>query len=327
MSYGSPKWAGWVLDEAASLPIIKAAYDAGITTWDTADVYSNGESERILRSAMDKYSIPRERVVILSKCFFGVSDDVGFPIASARDPDAMPPNALGLSRAHIFDAVQASVKRLGTHIDVLQIHRLDLSVGAEEIMRALNDVVEKGWVRYLGASSMSAWQFAHLQHVAEKHGWHKFVSMQNFHNLLYREEEREMIPYCRHTGVAVIPWSPLARGVLTRPWGERETTREKTDVALKGLIRSRENEVDKAIVDRLEEVAKKHGVSMACIATAWCIKQGDIPIVGIGSLERVAQTVQNSNFVLSDEDAKYLEEPYLPKPPTGYDAVGVWRSN
>lgn len=158
----------------------------------------------------------------------------------------------------------------------------------------------------------------HSQNIAEKHGWHQFISMQNYHNLLYREEEREMIPYCKHTGVALIPWSPLARGVLCRPWSERSTQREKTDNFLKNLIRSRENEIDQSIIGRVEEIAKKRGVSMATIATAWSIHKGDIPIVGMSSKERIEEAVANSRFELSEEEVKYLDEPYLPKPIQGY---------
>jgi len=175
-------------------------------------------------------------------------------------------NQVGLSRKHILDAVDASVTRLGTHIDVLQIHRLDRATPKEEIMRALNDVVDSGKVRYIGASSMAAWEFQQLQTVAKERGWHQFISMQNYHNLLYREEEREMIPYCDYTGVGLIPWSPVARGVLCRPWGERTTKREGTDNFLQNLIRKRETEVDKAIVDRVEEVAGKKGVSMTAVS-------------------------------------------------------------
>lgn len=165
---------------------------------------------------------------------------------------------------------------------------------------------------------MAAWEFQTLQNIAEKHNWHKFISMQNYYNLIYREEEREMIPYCRDTGVGLIPWSPIARGALARPWGSRDTKREQTDNYLKSLIRSRETEVDKAVIDRVEEVAKKHGVSMTCIATAWCIKKGVMPIIGLGSKERIDEAVRNAKFELSDEDAKYLEEPYLPKNIQGY---------
>lgn len=319
MSYGSKDWQGWVLEEDESLPLLKHAYDSGINTWDTADVYSNGASEKIIAKAMEKYKIPRSKLVLLSKCYFGVSEDGSQPsIASASTNDGPTVNQVGLSRKHIFDAVENSVKRLGTYIDVLQIHRLDRSTPKKEIMRALNDVIEKGWVRYIGASSMYAWEFQELQWIAKTNGWHEFISMQNWHNLLYREEEREMIPYCKATGVGLIPWSPVARGVLCRPWGERTTLRENTDNFLQRMIRSRESEVDKAIVDRVEEVAKKHGVSMTCIATAWSIKKGCCPIIGLNKKERIDEAVANSAFQLSDEDAAYLEEPYLPKPISGH---------
>ncbi|OCL05277.1 Aldo/keto reductase [Glonium stellatum] len=319
MSYGSDEWQPWVLNEDAALPLLEHAYKVGINTWDTADIYSNGRSEEIVGKALKQYNIPRSRIVILSKCYFGVATDgTQPPIATVSTNDADMVNRVGLSRKHIFDAVDASVERLGTYIDVLQIHRLDRATPREEIMKALNDVIESGKVRYIGASSMAAWEFQALQNIAEKHGWHKFISMQNYYNLIYREEEREMIPYCKDTGVGLIPWSPVARGVLTRPWGDRTTTREKTDKFLASLIRARENDVDKAIIDRLEEVAKKRGVNMTTIATAWCIKKGVIPIIGLSSKERIDQAVENSKYQLSDEDAKYLEEPYLPKAIQGY---------
>ncbi|KAF2765557.1 Aldo/keto reductase [Teratosphaeria nubilosa] len=289
MSYGSPEWQEWISNEE------------DLNTWDTADVYSNGEPERIIAKAIAKYEITRSKLVILSKCHFGVAIDGTQPRISAMSAnDGAMVNQVGLSRKHIFDAVEASVQRLGTYIDVLQIHRLDRSVPRKEIMKALNDVVEKGWVRYMGASSMAAWEFQESQWIARTNGW------------------REMIPYCQHTGVGLIPWSPVARGVLTRPWSERSTKHEQSDNFLQSLIRKRENEIDKAIVDRVEEVAKKHGVSIACIATAWSIRKGCCPIIGLGSKERIEEAVANENFQLSEEDAKYLEEPYLPKPVTGY---------
>ena len=223
-------------------------------------------------------------------------------------------NQVGLSRKHIFDAVENSVRRLGTYIDVLQIHRLDRDTPMEEIMKALNDVVESGKVRYIGASSMAAWEFQMLQNVAAAHGWHQFISMQNYHNLIYREEEREMLPYCAATGVGCIPWSPIGRGVLARPWSERSTQREQSDNFLKSLIRSRETETDKRIVERVEEVAKKRGVSMAQVATAWVLKRESVfPIVGLGSKERIDEAVGAVKLGLTDEEARYLEEPYVPK--------------
>ncbi|EON69032.1 aldo-keto reductase [Coniosporium apollinis CBS 100218] len=319
MSFGSSEWQEWVLNEDEALPLLKHAYDCGINTWDTADIYSHGRSEEIIGKALTQYSIPRSRVVILSKCYFGVNPkSPGMPISAVSTNDGDMVNQVGLSRKHILDAVEASVKRLGTYIDVLQIHRLDRGTPREEIMRALNDVVEKGWVRYIGASSMATWEFQTLQNIAEKHGWHKFISMQNYHNLLYREEEREMLPYCFDTGVGVIPWSPVARGALTRPYNSRDTKREKTDKFLHNLIRSRENEVDKAIIDRTEEVAKKKGVSMAAVATAWSLHKGCNPIIGLSSKERIEESVENIKVKLTGEEVKYLEEPYLPKERAGY---------
>lgn len=203
-------------------------------------------------------------------------------------------------------------------VQVLQIHRLDRETPREEIMKALNDVIESGKVRYIGASSMAAWEFQTLQNIADKHGWHKFISMQNFYNLIYREEEREMIPYCKDTGVGLIPWSPIARGALARPLNERNTLREETDRMLNNMIRAREQEADKIIINRTEEIAKKHGVNMTTVATAWCISKGTWPIVGLSSRERIDEAVKNSRWVLPEEDAKYLEEVYIPKTIQGY---------
>ncbi|OAK96501.1 Aldo/keto reductase [Phaeosphaeriaceae sp. SRC1lsM3a] len=319
MSYGSSKWQPWVLDEAESLPLLEHAYKCGINTWDTADIYSHGQSERIVGKALKQFNIPRSKVVILSKCYFGVNeDDVGLPINRSNTNEGENVNQVGLSRKHIFDAVEKSVERLGTYIDVLQIHRLDRETPREEIMKALNDVIEKGWVRYIGASSMAAWEFQTLQNIADKHGWHKFVSMQNYYNLIYREEEREMIPYCQDTGVGLIPWSPIARGALTRPFNDRSSKRAETDKFVSALVYEREFAADKKIIERIEEVAKKHDVSMACIATSWCIKKGVCPIIGISSKQRIEEAVQNVHFKLSDEEAKYLEEAYIPKERQGF---------
>jgi len=268
---------------------------------------------------LKQYNIPRNKVVLLSKCYFGVvEEDPSLGIASVSTNDGDMVNQVGLSRKHIFDAVEKSVERLGTYIDVLQIHRLDRGTPREEIMKALNDVIERGWVRYIGASSMAAWEFQTLQNIADRNGWHKFISMQNYYNLIYREEEREMIPYCQDTGVGLIPWSPIARGALTRPWSDRSSKRAETDKFLEMLVHGREDAIDKKIIERVEEVAKKHNVSMACIATAWTIKKGVCPIIGLSSKERIDETVRNSNFKLSDEDAKYLEEVYVPKARQGF---------
>ncbi|KAA8896320.1 putative aldo-keto reductase [Sphaerosporella brunnea] len=310
MSYGNSQWQKWVLDEDKALPLLKAAYDKGLNTWDTADFYSDGQSEVVVGKAIKEYSIPREQLVILSKCYFTWDSEAG---TVAANDNKKWVNRCGLSRKHILDAVDRSVERLGTYIDVLQIHRLDRETPMEEIMKALDDVVKSGKVRYIGASSMYAWEFQALQNIAERNGWTKFISMQNYLNLLYREEEREMIPYCKATGVGLIPWSPLARGVLTRPIGAAPTTREEVDRTLKGHYRSRESEADNAIVTRVEEIAKKRGVSMATVGMAWVMKQGACPIVGMSSEERMDEAIAAIDFELSDEEARYLEEPYLPK--------------
>ncbi|CZS98970.1 hypothetical protein WAI453_008443 [Rhynchosporium graminicola] len=324
MSFGSSKWQEWVIEEAEALPLLKHAYDVGLNTWDTADIYSNGLSEQIIGKALKQYDIPRNKVVILSKCYFGVAEDGSQPpISAASTNDGEFVNRQGLSRKHILDAVDKSVERLGTYIDVLQIHRLDRETPREEIMKALNDVVESGKVRYIGASSMAAWEFQTLQNIAEKKGYHKFISMQNYYNLIYREEEREMIPYCRDTGVGLIPWSPIARGALARPFTDRTTKREKTDAYLNNFIRSKESEIDKQVIGRVEEISKKHGVSMTTIATAWCLSKNSVnPIIGLSSKERIDQAVQAVEFAssgkLTKEDIAYLEEGYAPKEKQGY---------
>ncbi|KAL4921723.1 NADP-dependent oxidoreductase domain-containing protein [Aspergillus aurantiobrunneus] len=315
MSYGSSKWQDWVLDEDKALPLIEYAYKRGINTWDTADVYSHGLSEEIVGKALKTYDIPRNRVVIMTKCFFGVDDEGKWPpIAACSQNNGGMVNRVGLSRKHIFDAVDASIERLGTYIDVLQIHRLDRETPREEIMKALNDVVESGKVRYIGASTMAAWEFQSLNNLAAQKGWHTFISMQNYHNLISREEEREMIPYCLDAGIGLIPWSPLARGLLARPWRSAPTLRESTDGALNMLIRNRETGADREIVNRVEEVAKKKGVGMAQVAIAWSLSnKNENPILGLSSKERIDEAVASIKVVLSEEERKYLEEPYLPK--------------
>ncbi|CAG8058010.1 unnamed protein product [Penicillium salamii] len=316
MGYGDPEWQGWVLNEEESLPLIEYAYNKGIRTWDTADMYSYGKSEEILGKALKKYNIPRSRVVILTKCFFGVDDQGNFPppLSTGRKNEGEFLNRVGLSRRHILEAVDASVERLGTYIDVLQIHRLDRETPREEIMRALNDVVESGKVRYIGASSMAAWELQTLQNIASRNGWHKFISMQNYHNLIAREEEREMIPYCLDSGVSLIPWSPIARGALARPWASRSTLREDTDVGLSILVRARESESDKAIIDRVEELAEKKGISMAQVAIAWSLSHpSEYPIVGLNTKARIDDAAASVQIKLTPEEIQYLEEPYVPK--------------
>ena len=262
----------------------------------------------VLGKALEKYNIPRSKVVILSKIYNPVMDDDSRP-PSVNDGPLV--NQMGLSRKHIFAAVDASLARLGTdYIDVLQIHRLDRETPPEEIMRALHEVVQSGKVRYIGASSMWAWEFARLQYIAESKGWTKFISMQPFYNLLYREEEREMLPFCKETGVGIIPWSPIARGVLAKPRSQTEQSqRAQNDAKTKAWFASANFD----IVDRVEELAKKKGVSMALLSTAWVLHKGCWPIIGLSSEKRVEETVGALKITLSDEELKYLEEKYLPR--------------
>ncbi|KAK5331681.1 CSG1/SUR1-like protein [Exophiala xenobiotica] len=315
MSFGSSQWQDWVLDEESSLPIIEHAYKSGINTWDTADIYSHGESERILGKALTTYNIPRENVVILTKGYFALSQDGSqLPLTQCMINDGPLTNRVGLSRKKLFDAVDACVDRLGTYIDVFQIHRLDRDVPYEEIMRTLNDLVNSGKVRYIGASSMAAWEFQQLQTIAEKNKWHKFISMQNYLNLLYREEEREMLPYCAATGVGVIPWSSMAGGVLARPWGS-VTKRSEND---KHKLPHGTVEAQKAILERVEELAHKKDVPMSAISTAWVLQKRACPILGLGSKQRIDDAILALKVKLTEDEVDYLEEPYLPRPVTGY---------
>jgi aryl-alcohol dehydrogenase-like predicted oxidoreductase len=310
MAFGNPNWEGspWTLNEEDSMGVIKRAWDLGINTWDTANTYSNGESERILGRAMKAYNIPRSKVVILTKLYYPVMDDDSRP----QPPDPYSQslvNQMGLGRKHIFDAVEASLSRLGTdYIDVLQLHRLDRDTPPEEIMRALHDLVCMGKVRYLGASSMYCWEFARLQYIAKMKGWTPFTSMQPFYNLLYREEEREMIPFCSAEGVGVIPWSPLARGLLGRPVGTT-TDRSEADKKTEKWF----GDANPEIIRRVEALAERKGCSMASIATAWVLRKGCAPIVGLTSLKRVEQIMEAFDVHISDEECRWLEEEYRPR--------------
>ncbi|KAK2050033.1 Aldo/keto reductase [Colletotrichum somersetense] len=313
MAFGSSKWEGspWVLDEEEGLQLLKAAYENGINTWDTADTYSNGQSEVIIGKALKKFNIPRQKVVILSKIFNPVMDDDSRP-ASVNDGPLV--NQMGLSRKHIFYAVDRCLERLGTdYIDVLQLHRLDRETPPEEIMRALHEVVQSGKVRYIGASSMYTWEFARLQYIARSNGWTEFMSMQPFYNLLYREEEREMLPFCRATGVGVIPWSPIARGLLAKPLskeGKQGTSlRSQTDKKTQKWFA----DANLDIVNRVEEIAKKKGVSMALVSTAWVLQQGCYPIVGLTSEGRIKDIIGALKVKLSEEECQYLESKYRPR--------------
>ncbi len=305
MSYGNDSDRAWVLDEEATEPIVRRAIEGGITFFDTADVYSRGASEvatgRLLRKLLS-----RDEMVVATKVFGEMTPG---------------PNGRGLSRKHILSAVDASLARLGMdYVDLYQIHRWDPHTPIEETMEALHDVVKAGKARYVGASSMWAWQFAKAQRVAERHGWTPFVSMQNHYNLLYREEEREMIPQCVDQGVGVIPWSPLARGLLagTRSReGERRTTRAETDAFIDDLY-GRPEDFD--VVDRVFEVAGKRDVPPAQVALAWLLHKPGVtaPIVGATRLGHLEDALAAAELALSPEEIAQLEEPYVPHPVLGH---------
>ncbi len=305
MTYGSPEWRPWVLDEAAGRPFVQRALDAGINFFDTADMYSLGASEAVLgRAIRDMTS--RDDVVIATKVYHPMSDK---------------PNDRGLSRKHIMTSIDRSLQRLGTdYVDLYQIHRWDASTPIEETLEALNDVVRAGKARYIGASSMYAWQFATALHVSERNGWARFVSMQNHYNLIYREEEREMIPLCRHAGVGIIPWSPLARGMLagnrTRS-GETRTSRGATDDIAQRMY---DQPSDFDVVDRVVQVAKSLGVKPAQVALAWLLHQPGVvaPIIGASKMPQLEDALGALDVQLSDDDRRLLEEPYRPHPVLGH---------
>jgi 1-deoxyxylulose-5-phosphate synthase len=303
MTFGSPQWQPWVLDEAASTPIIERALDLGINFFDTADAYSRGESEVVVGRLLKRLRA-RHRLVLASKLYYPISDD---------------PNDRGLSRKHIFEAVDASLKRLGTdYMDLYQIHRFDHSTPLEETLDALNDVVRAGKVLYLGASSMHAWQFMKALGVQRRNGWAQFVSMQPHYNLIYREEEREMLPLCTDQGIGVIPWSPMARGKLARPWGE-VTERTEGDEYGKTLYVATE-EANRQINAAVAEVASTRGVKMAQVALAWVLQKQPVtaPIVGATKLAHVADAVGALELELSQEEIEKLEAPYRPTGIAGF---------
>jgi aryl-alcohol dehydrogenase-like predicted oxidoreductase len=305
MSYGNDSDRPWALDEAAAEPNIRRAVEGGITFFDTADVYSQGASEVATGRLVGKL-LSRDEAVIATK------------VHGQMTPG---PNGRGLSRKHVLSAIDASLQRLGMdYVDLYQIHRWDKETPIEETMEALDDVVRAGKARYVGASSMYAWQFARAQHVAERNGWTPFVSMQNHYNLLYREEEREMIPLCINDGIGVIPWSPLARGLLTGTRtreGERRTTRAQTD----GFQDVLYGAADFDVVDRLGEVAGERGLPPAQVALAWLLHKPGVtaPIVGATRLEHLEDALAAAELTVSAEEIARLEEPYVPHPVIGHD--------
>jgi 1-deoxyxylulose-5-phosphate synthase len=305
MSYGSSKWRPWVLDEPDADQFVKAAVEGGITFFDTADMYSLGASEEVTGRLLAKY-IDRDDAVVATKVF---------------NPMGPGENSRGLGRKHVLASIDASLERLGMdYVDLYQTHRWDRHTPIEETMEALNDVVRSGKARYIGASSMFAWQFAKAQHVAERHGFARFVSMQPHYNLLYREEEREMIPQCIEMGVGVIPWSPLARGVLAgnrSREGERRTTRAGND-EFSDYLYAQPTDFD--VVDRVVEVADARGVKPAQVALAWLLQRPGVtaPIIGATKPGHLEDALGALDVELSPEEVQRLEEPYVPHPVLGH---------
>jgi aryl-alcohol dehydrogenase (NADP+) len=301
MTYGSKKWRPWVLEEDEARPFFKAAVESGINFFDTADVYSLGASEQVTGKLLKEFA-RRDEIVIATK---------------VNGPMGKGANDKGLSRKHILSGIDASLKRLGVdHVDLYQIHRFDYETPMEETLEALNDVVRAGKARYIGASSMYAWQFAKMLAISAANGWTRFCSMQPQYNLVYREEEREMLPLCKAEGIGVIPWSPLARGFLaggrTQP-GEGNTERARTDEFAPRLYY---REPDFAVVDQVGAVATARGLSNMQVALAWVLRNPTItaPIIGASKLHHLDEAVKAVSVTLSDEEAKALEKPYKPKP-------------
>ena len=305
MTYGTPQWRPWILDEEASRPFIREALEAGINFFDTANMYSNGASEEVVGRALRDFA-RREEVVVATKVFF---------------PTGKAPNDRGLSRKHIMTAIDASLRRLGMdYVDLYQIHRWDYDTPIEETVEALHDVVKSGKARYAGASSMHAWQFAKALHVAERRGLTRFVSMQNHYNLIYREEEREMIPLCVDEGIAMIPWSPLARGFLSgnrtrETWGE--TLRAKTDDYGQRLYYQ---DSDFDVVERVKQVAQRKGVEPIQVALAWLLSKPYVtaPIIGVSKPGQLQSLLGAFEVKLEEEDVRLVEEGYKPHVPQEY---------
>jgi 1-deoxyxylulose-5-phosphate synthase len=300
MSYGSSQARAWILDEEAALPFYRQALDAGINFFDTADLYSQGKSEEITGRALQKLGVRREQVIIATKVFF---------------PTGNTPNEQGTSNKHLRHAIDASLRRLGVdYIDLYQMHRFDRTTPMEETLAALTDLIKQGKVLYIGASSMYAWEFAKFLCIAHANGLARFVSMQNHYNLVYREEEREMIPFCREENIGVIHWSPLARGFLAgnRPRsGEGETTRGQSDASARRLYYQ---ESDYQVLDRVTDLAKKRGISSAQVAIAWMLHKPGItsPIVGATKPHHLDEAIKALEVPLHDDEIRYLEEPYQP---------------
>jgi aryl-alcohol dehydrogenase-like predicted oxidoreductase len=306
LTFGSPEWRDYVLDEDDSRLLIQQALESGINFFDTADMYSYGRSEEIVGKALKDFA-RRSEVILATKTYFPMSDD---------------PNDRGLSRKHIINSVNASLKRLGTdYIDLYQIHRWDYETPIEETLATLEDLVAAGKVRYIGASSMYAWQFAKALYLADLHGWTRFISMQNHYNLIYREEEREMIPLCLEEGIGLIPWSPLARGFLAGnryEGGGGQTTRSQSDTLADEMYYG---DSDFQIVERVIQTANNHKVSPAQIALAWLLHKPGVssPIVGVSKMKHLEEAISALDIQLDDDEMAFLEELYQPHPISGHE--------
>jgi aryl-alcohol dehydrogenase-like predicted oxidoreductase len=311
MTYGAPATGvpgfgrhAWTLNEEQSQPFLRQALDLGINFFDTANVYSSGESEEVVGRFLNA-NAHRESVVIATK---------------VHGPMRADPNGHGLSRKAMFYELDQSLRRLGTdYIDLYQIHRWDYETPIEETLQALDDMVKSGKVRYIGASSMYAWQFAKALYLADRHGWTRFVTMQNHYNLLYREEEREMLGLCQSESIGVIPWSPLARGRLTRPWQSEQTKRFETDMFAKSMYEKSE-EADRQVVDRLGEIADRRGIARAQVALAWLLSKPIVtsPIVGATKPHHLQDAAAALSVRLTTEEITLLEEPYIPHAVLGF---------
>ncbi|KAL9624630.1 MAG: hypothetical protein Q9160_001295 [Pyrenula sp. 1 TL-2023] len=322
LELGNKAGQPWALDnEETFADLLKAAYDRGLNTWDTANVYSNGLNETWIGNATRRFAIPRHKIVLMTKCYGIVGEqpdvhELEYPSEIKASKDYV--NQGGLSRSAIFHAVESSLARLQTqYVDVLQIHRYDYDVPIEETMKALHDLVQSGKVRYLGASSMWCYQFSHMQHVAELKGLTKFVSMQNNYSLLYREEEREMNRFCHETGTGIFPYAPLFRGLLARPYGDSPKSARERQLRSSSTFKE-PLEHEKTIIKRVQELAGLKGWKMVHVALVWLVQKGAVPIVGVACLGHLQDVLELHEKSLTQEEVAWLEEPYMPKNISGH---------
>ncbi|KAJ5084631.1 hypothetical protein NUU61_009210 [Penicillium alfredii] len=323
MSYGDPEGRfKWSIPEEDALPVLHHCYESGLNFFDTANTYSNGLSEEILGKAIKKYNWRRENIVIATKLWAPVGRGTEQPLAmsDAERDNRGYVNQYGLSRKHIFESVDASLKRLDLpYVDLLQIHRFDPKTPVKETMEALHDVVKSGKVLYIGASSMWAHQLLEYNYTARIHGWTEFISIQNLHNAIYREEEHEMYPACAKFGMGGIPWSPVAMGFLARPWRDFSTTTRGAGQG-QGFLGQPTTETDRMINEQIEKIANRRGVSMATVAIAWSLSKPFItaPILGMSKKERVDEAVQAISLELDPEELKSIDDLYAPKKAMGH---------